>query len=180
LEEARVRPAKNKWSENFVDWAEHLEQLVDNAISRQNIKGGFQNSGIIPINKELIVRHLPSTAPSFLTSRSRIATSINLSNSVVTDTSFLQFWQQHEQENQKRKRKKKKVEQEEEQQKEENENGRKGIKLKSEIISREDDDNENDIVEDEISEDLLEKRKRKRPCDMHKTSERRGFSFFFL
>jgi hypothetical protein len=88
-----VRPGKRLWSAQCEDWVSGLECLIDDALRKRNIIGGFVRSGIYPINRELVTVNLPTSYPPSLSSTRQTSSLFSISNKVVTDPLFLQEWE---------------------------------------------------------------------------------------
>jgi hypothetical protein len=75
-------------------WVEDLEEMVDTALKRKTIKGGFANAGIVPLCPDVVLDHLPDNVPLFLqqTDISRKTTLFDISNKVVTGQCVLDQW----------------------------------------------------------------------------------------
>lgn len=80
----------------FTEWIEELEGLIDSAILRKNIIGGFTHSGIFPINRDLITSSLPLKCPTFLNAKTHKSSICDLGNKVITDHLFLDTWIPHQ------------------------------------------------------------------------------------
>jgi hypothetical protein len=127
------RPGVRMGASCFVEWIENLEMIIDSAIRRKNIIGGFKSSGIFPCNREVTTKFLSTKPPQFLSSTPIKSSLFDISNKVITAAYFLQMWEKDKKEKEKKKSVKK-------------------TKM-NKVNEREGDNNEDDNREDRDNED---------------------------
>jgi hypothetical protein len=102
------RPSKKDWNEQFPEWLSQFEGAVDSAVTMNNVKFCFSNSGIYPINSTVVTHSLPTTYPSELTPQ-RQSRMLDIGNKVVSSAEFLQLWTIDEEKKIREKRNKRRV-----------------------------------------------------------------------
>jgi hypothetical protein len=89
LQSAPPIPMKSRMAKEMIEWIEQIETIIETSMSRDGVKNAFEESGLVPLIGEMVLRKLPETGPKLERRREMHP---DLGGKIVTEKFFLDSW----------------------------------------------------------------------------------------